>query len=143
MPRQAQPRDSLTLEQERFVVMDVNGYNAQEIIKDLWDIDPDDPGYHAAECKLSRWRKHPMYEQRWKEEIRKYDFSDYTKARRTLRRSMDDDKDKWLAMQSAVNVMNTAGKRIFGAEENAITVQITSGMPEIGTPDTDVDSGID
>ena len=84
-----------------------------------------------------------MYEQRWKEEIRKFDFSDYSKARNTLRRSMDDNKDKWLAMQSAVNVMNAAGKRIFGNEENAITVQITSGMPEIGTPDGDGESGME
>ena len=143
MPRQVRNKDSLTLEQERFIVMDVNGYNAPEIIKELWGIEKGQEGYHAAECKLTRWRRHPMYEQRWKEEIRKFDFSDYSKARNTLRRSMDDNKDKWLAMQSAVNVMNAAGKRIFGNEENAITVQITSGMPEIGTPDGDGESGME
>ena len=133
MSRYVQPKDNLTTEQERFIRMEANGFSSPEIIMEIWKLAPDDPGYHACECKMSRWRKHPKYEECWKDEVRKYDFSDYTKARKTLRKSMDND-DKWLAMQSAVNVMNTAGKRIFGADENTVTVHI-SGMPEIGSPD--------
>lgn len=135
MSRYVQPKEELTIEQERFIRMEANGFSTPEIIWDIWQMrEADDPKkYHNYECKLSRWRKHPKYEECWKDEVRKYDFSDYTKARKTLRKSMDND-DKWLAMQSAVNVMNTTGKRIFGAEENTVTVQI-QGMPEIGSPD--------
>ena len=145
MGRKVQEKKELTQEQERFVRMEANGYSTPEIIMDLWGMkESDDPkAYHNLECKLSRWRSHPKYEECWKDEVRKYDFSDYTRARKTLRKSMDNEKDQWLAMQSAVNVMNAAGKRIFGSEENTVTVQITSGMPEIGTPDGDGDSGIE
>jgi len=129
--------ENLTVDQERFVRMEANGYTTAEIILELFNVKKeDDPGlYHAHECRLSRWRDHKKYEEVWKDEVRKQDFGDYTKARRTLRRSMDD-SDKWLAMQSAVNVLNNSGKRIYGSEDNTVTVQIT-GMPDIGSPDAE------
>ena len=128
-------RPYLTTEQDRFVRMEANGMQSPEIIKTLWGVEKGDPGYHNLECKLTRWRKHPKYIETWMDEVKQHDFGDYVKARKTLRRSMDD-PDKWLAMQSAVNVMNTAGKRIFGNEENMITVKV-DGLPDIGTPETD------
>lgn len=135
MARQAH-KPELTVQQDRFVRMEANGYSTPEIILALFGMkEADDPGkYHSMECKLSRWRKHPRYTEVWMDEVRQHDFGDYIKARKTLRRSMDDD-DKWLAMQSAVNVMNTAGKRIFGNEDNTVTVRIESGMPDLGSPD--------
>lgn len=133
MPRKKNP--NLTVEQDRFVRMEANGITSREIIFELWGMkEEDDPkAYHNMECRLSDWRKHPKYEETWRDEVRKQDFGDYSLARKTLRRSMKDD-DKWLAMQSAVNVLNNSGKRIFGAEENAVTVRI-EGLPDIGSPD--------
>ena len=126
----------LTAEQDRFVRMEANGLTSPEIILALWGMKrEDDPkAYHNYECKLSRWRDHPKYEEVWKDEVRKQDYGDYTSARRVLRRSMHNDKDAWLAMQSAVNVLNNTGKRIYGSEDNMVTVQI-SGMPDIGSPE--------
>ena len=133
MPRKKNP--NLTVDQERFVRMEANGITSREIIFELWGMkEEDDPkAYHNLECKLSDWRKHPKYEEVWRDEVRKQDFGDYSLARKTLRRSMKAD-DQWLAMQSAVNVLNNSGKRIFGAEENAVTVRI-EGLPDIGSPD--------
>lgn len=127
------PKAELTVEQDQFVRMEANGISGPDIIKALWGTSPGDPGYHALECKLSRWRKHPKYEETWKDEVRKQDFGDYVKARKTLRKSMDD-SDKWLALQSAVNVLNNSGKRIYAGEDSAVTVRI-EGMPDLGTPD--------
>ena len=134
MPARQGPKADLTVQQEQFVRMEANGLSSPDIIKALWNLEAGDPGYHSMECKLSRWRKHPKYTEVWMDEVRQHDFGDYVKARKTLRKSMDDD-DKWLAMQSAVNVMNTAGKRIFGNEDNTVTVRIESGMPDLGSPD--------
>ena len=125
---------NLTVQQERFVRMQANGCEFPEIIKAIWGIEKGDKEYHSCECKLTRWRKHPKYEEVWKDEVRSQDYSDYTTARKTLRRSMNDDKDKWLAMQSAVNVLNNSGKRIFKDEENTVTVRI-EGMFDLGSPD--------
>ena len=132
MARQG-PKAELTVQQDRFVRMEANGLSSPDIIKALWNLNPGDPGFHSMECKLSRWRKHPKYIETWMDEVKKADFGDYVKARKTLRKSMDD-SDKWLAMQSAVNVMNAAGKKIFGNEENMITVKV-EGLPDIGSPD--------
>jgi hypothetical protein len=49
---------------------------------------------------------------------------------------MKQDKDGWLAMNSAVNALNNASKRLFQDEERAIHVKV-EGMPEIGSPDDD------
>ena len=135
MPKK--PNPNLTVNQERFVRMQANGYAFPDIIWEIWHLKKeDDPKlYHSKESTLSVWRKHPKYDEVWKDEVRKQDYGDYTIARNTLRRSMTKGDD-WLAMQAAVNVMNQSGKRIFGAEENAVTVRI-EGLPEIGSPDDD------
>lgn len=134
MPARQGPKAELTVEQDRFVRMEANGFSGPDIIKALWNVSPDDAGYHALECKLSRWRKHPKYEETWKDEVRKQDFQDYITARQVLRRSMKQEKDGWLAMQSAVNAMNNSSKRIYAGEDSAVTVRI-EGMPDLGTPD--------
>ena len=82
---------------------------------------------------MYRWRRHPEYDQVWRETIARQDYSDYVKSRTVLRRAMGDD-NPWLAMKAAVNVLNTSGKRIYGAEESAVNVQI-SGLPDLGEPD--------
>lgn len=132
----SKPRNEyLTVDQERFVRMQANGYEFPEIIWEIWHLKKeDDPKlYHSKESTLSTWRKHPKYEECWKDEVRKQDFSDYTLARSVLRRSMKNE-DKWLAMQSAVNALNNSGKRIFRDEENTVTVRI-EGMPDLGSPE--------
>ncbi len=83
---------------------------------------------------MSRWRKHPMFDQIWKEEVRSQDYADYTEARRVLRQGMRQDKDGWLAMNSAVNALSNANKRLFHDEDSAVTVKI-EGLPDIGSPD--------
>ena len=125
---------NLTPIQERFIRLDANGLSGAEIILELFGIKPGEPHYHSMECKLSRWRQHPKYEEIWKDEVRRQDFGDYTLARKVLRKSMRDESDKWLAMQSAVNALNNSGKRIFGSEENTVTVKV-EGLPDIGSPD--------
>ena len=129
------PKPELTAQQERMVRMEANGLSSPDIIKELWGLEKGDPGYHSYECRLTRWRKHPKYEEIWKDEVRRNCFGDYVKAQKTLRKSVDS-KDEWLAMQSAVNVIGNAGKRVFGNEDNSVTVQV-SGMPELGSPDQD------
>ena len=128
--------ENLTAEQDRFVRMEANGYTTREIILDIFGVkeEEDDRAYHNLEVRLSRWRNHPKYEETWKDEVRKQDFRDYTNARKVLRRSMNQEKDNWLSMQSAVNVLNNSGKRIYAGEDSAVTVRI-EGMPDLGTPD--------
>ena len=126
--------ENLTVEQDRFVRMEANGYTSAEIIQELFGVSKGDNNYHACECKLVRWRNHPKYEETWKDEVRKQDYKDYITARQVLRRSMKQEKDGWLAMQSAVNAMNNSSKRIYAGEDSAVTVRI-EGMPDLGTPD--------
>ena len=135
MPRKANP--NLTVDQEKFVRMEANGYTSAEIIMELFGMTKeDDPKeYHNREAQLSRWRQHPKYEECWKDEIRKQDFSDYSLARKVLRKGMRSD-EPWLAMNSAVNTLNNSGKRLFRDEENTVTVQI-QGSIDLGSPDQD------
>ena len=133
MPRKKNP--NLTVQQERFIRMEANGMNGTEIIPVLFDLKPDDPGWHAAECTLSRWRKHPKYEEVWKDEIRRQSFPMMTKAIRKLNKQIDSDVD-WLANKAANDIINFSQKKIFGNDENTVTVNI-QGMPDIGSPDDD------
>ena len=122
-----------TTQQERFIRMEANGYSAAEIIREVFGTEKGDPDYHAKECIMSRWRALPAYDEIWRDETRKQDYSDYSAARRTLRRTMAS-SDDWLSMQSAVNVLSNTGKRIYRDDDSTITVKL-EGMPDLGSPD--------
>ena len=137
-----EPQDKVTLTIKRFIEMEALDCSKEEQMRELFGItSKDDPGYHSAECKMSRWRKHPLYDQVWRETIAKQDYRDYSISRSTLRKAMRSyEENPWLAMNAAVNVVNTAGKRIYGAEDSTVHVQV-SGMPEIGSPDQPEEDG--
>ena len=132
----ARPRnEELTVEQDRFVRMEANGYTSPEIILALWGLkETDDPKlYHNYECKLSRWRKHPKYIETWKDEISSVSVKLMNKGLGKILRQMDAN-EPWLANKAANDGVNFAKSRIFADEERAITVQI-EGLPDIGSPD--------
>ena len=136
MGRKPMPADRVSVRMDKFIRMEANSATRQEKLKEIFgiDVETDDPKKaHAADQMMCRWRKHPLYDSIWKDEVRRQDYGDYSAARKTLRRSMKQD-DNWLAMQAAVNVLNNTGKKIFGSDENNITVHI-EGMPDIGSPD--------
>ena len=83
---------------------------------------------------MCRWRKHPMFDQVWKDEARKWDYEDYVLARQVFRKGMRQEDDRWLAMNSAVNAISNASKRIFHDEDSTVQVKI-EGMPDLGTPE--------
>ena len=85
---------------------------------------------------MCRWRKHPLYDQIWKDEISRQDYHDIAESLQCIRKHMRQDKDGWLSMNSAVNLLSQSSKRVYRAEENTVNVQIV-GMPDLGTPDDD------
>lgn len=133
----AKSKDNLTVTQEQFVRMDANGMTTPEIIEALWGKKKGDPDFHALECKLTRWRKHPKYEEVWKDEVRKQCFSMMSEGLKTIRKQMKDDSQPWLLNKAANDAISFAGKKIYGNDENTVTVNI-QGMPDIGSPDDDV-----
>ena len=133
----AKSKDNLTVMQEQFVRMEANGLSSPEIIKELWGKEKGDPDFHALECKLTRWRKHPKYEEVWKDEVRKQCFPMMSEGLKVIRQQMKDGSQPWLLNKAANDAINFAGKKIYGNDENTVTVQI-AGMPDIGSPDDDV-----
>ena len=130
----AKSKDNLTVMQEQFVRMDANGMTTPEIIMELWGKKKGDPEFHALECKLTRWRKHPKYEEVWKDEVRRQCFPMMSEGLKVIRQQMKDGSQPWLLNKAANDAINFAGKKIYGNDENTVTVQI-AGMPDIGSPD--------
>ena len=131
------PEDKLTRDIAKLAVMEANSASREEKMRAIFGIDmatATEKEIHNADCKMSRWRKHPMFDQAWKEEARRWDYEDYILARQVFRKGMKQDKDGWLAMNSAVNALSNANKRLFHDEDTAVTVKI-EGLPEIGSPD--------
>ena len=121
-------------------VMEANDIPRKQKIMDIFGVDIDnatDREINNCDVQMSRWRKLPEFAEAWKEAMREWDFSDYQLARSVFRKGMRQDKDQWLAMNSAVNALSHASKRIFHDEDSTVTVQIQGNMPEIGSPDQD------
>ena len=138
MGRNPMQDELMTKQIKQFAVMEANNCTREQKLKDLFglDIEKDDPKeIHNADACMSRWRKTPMFEAAWKEEQRSWDFSDYSLARAVFRKAMKQDKDAWLAMNSAVNALSQANKRLFRDEDSTVTVKIEGSIPEIGSPD--------
>ena len=125
---------------KQFAVMEANDYSREDKLRELFGLDinkDDQKEIHNADACMSRWRKTPGYEQAWKEEMRSWDFSDYRLARSVFRKAMKQDKDPWLAVNSANSAISHASKRLFADESTAVVVKIEGNMPDIGSPDDD------
>ena len=139
MPGAKVPEDKLTRRIAKLAVMEANECSRAEKLKEIFGVDmatATPREINNCDATMSRWRKHPAFDQAWKEEARRWDYEDYIAARAVFRKGMKQDKDGWLAMNSAVNALNNASKRLFQDEERAVHVKI-EGMPEIGSPDDD------
>ena len=134
------PQDKLTRQIDKFAKMEANGATRAEKLKALFNVDIDTASereINNCDVQMCRWRKHPLFDQAWKEEARRWDYEDYRLAREVFRSGMKQQaQEPWLAMNSAVNAINQAGKRLFHDEDNAVTVKI-EGMPDLGSPDQD------
>ena len=133
------PDDKLPVKIARLVVMEANSVSREEKIKELFGIDiktATDRQINNCDSAMSRWRKHPMFDQAWKEEVRRWCYDDYAAAMAVFRKGMKQGKDGWLAMNSAVNALSNANKRLFHDEDQSVTVKI-EGLPDIGSPDDD------
>jgi len=133
------PKDKAPVKLDKFIRMEANMVSREQKLKELFGVDlatASEKEIHNADATMSRWRKHPLYDEIWKDEVRSQEYADYTEARRVLRQGMRQQTDGWLAMNSAVNALSHASKRLFHDEDSAITVKI-EGLPDIGTPDAE------
>jgi hypothetical protein len=133
------PDDKLTRKIAKLAVMEANSASREDKIRELFGVDiktATDREINNCDSAMSRWRKHPMFDQAWKEEQRRWCYEDFTLAMSVFRKGMKQDKDGWLAMNSAVNALSNANKRLFHDEDSAVTVKI-EGLPDIGSPDDD------
>ena len=131
------PKDKVPVKIDKFIRMEANLCSREEKLRVLFGLDVNtatDRELNNADVMMCRWRKHPLYDSVWKDELAKQDYEDYSLARQVLRKGMKHDKDAWLAMNSAVNVISNGNKRIFQDENNTVRVQI-EGLPELGSPD--------
>ena len=133
------PKDKMTKNIYMLAKMEANNASREDRLREIFGIDINtatDREINNADSCMSRWRKHPLFDQAWKEEARRWDYEDYVLAREVFRKGMRQDKDGWLAMNSAVNALSNANKRLFHDEDTAVTVKI-EGLPDIGSPDDD------
>ena len=132
------PKDKLTKKVDMLARMEANGASREEKLREVFGVDihtATEREINNCDVQMCRWRKHPMFDQAWKDEARRWDYEDYRLAREVFRAGMKQQaQEPWLAMNSAVNAINQAGKRLFHDEDQAITVKI-EGMPELGSPD--------
>jgi hypothetical protein len=133
------PKDKVPVKLDKFIRMEANLVSREEKLRVLFGLDvktATDRELNNADVMMCRWRKHPMYDAIWKDELAKQDYEDYSLARQVLRKGMKQDQDKWLAMNSAVNVISNGNKRIYQDDNSTVHVRI-EGLPDIGSPDDD------
>ena len=131
------PDDKLTRQIRKLAVMEANMASRAEKLKEIFGIDINTATpreINNADASMCRWRKHPMFDTAWKEEAKRWCYEDFALALSVFRKGMKQDKDGWLAMNSAVNALSNANKRLFHDEDSAVTVKI-EGLPDIGSPD--------
>ena len=136
MPKSIQP---LTAQQELFVRMSAQGKSREEILREVFNLelgrDPENV-IHNADCKMTRWRKHPDFDSTWKREVKDILYGCTSEAIQVIRGQLRKEDQAWLQNKAANDLLNYGKSQIFGDEERAVHVKI-EGMPEIGSPDDD------
>ena len=130
------PAEKMNAMIENFIRMEARGESYETILMEIFGIKPDDPGAHAAQCKMSRWRHRDDAQAIWDDEMKARVRRCVPRAVGRLEKQIDNEND-WVANKAANDVVNLAKTTgIFQSEEKAINVKI-EGMPEIGSPDAD------
>lgn len=119
---------------ENFIRMEARGEPYKVILKEIFGLNPGDPGDHAAQCTMSRWRHREDAQAIWDDEMKARVRRCVPRAVGRLELQIDDDNG-WIANKAANDVVNLAKTTgIFQSEEKAVSVRF-EGMPDIGSPD--------
>lgn len=132
----SRPMDPMNAQIENFIRMEARGESHAAVLKEIFGLNPKDPGVHAAECKMSRWRQRPDAKEIWDDEMKARVLRHVTRAVSRLEQQIDNAKP-WVANKAAndyINLAKTTG--VFTSEERALNVKI-EGLPDIGSPDDD------
>ena len=124
------------VQQDKFVRMEARGESRADILMEVFGIDvatATENEIHNADCKMSRWRKFPCYEETWKDEVRRLSYGMTSKALKKIKQQIDADND-WLANKAANDALTFGKQQIYGDDDKTVSVQI-SGLPDLGSPD--------
>jgi bisphosphoglycerate-dependent phosphoglycerate mutase len=127
----------MTAKIENFIRMEARGESANDILRKVFNIDPDncdEAVKQRAFQQMYRWRHRPDAEAIWQDELRATVRRYVPTAVNRIRSQINSDTE-WLANKAANDVLTMAGRvGVVKNEETALTVQVT-GMPDIGSPD--------
>ena len=135
----ARPIPAMTAKQELFCRMSARGCSRAEKIKALWGVDitgmtPNQ--LQKYDQQMYRWRKHPYFDQVWKDEVRKVLYQAAGKSISVLEKQLDKDDVPWLQNKAANDLLAQGRQVIWGEEEKSLHITF-EGMPEVGEPDAD------
>ena len=123
-----------------FIRMEARGCTRPEKLQAVFGItDAKSVEAHNAENQMTRWRKLPEYGKIWNEELTKQDYEAIGLARKRLLEQLNSNNE-WLVNKAANDLIAQGNKRIYGADESTVHVQV-SGMPDIGSPDQPEEDG--
>jgi hypothetical protein len=134
MPKAKQP---LSTTQELFVRMSAQGKSRTEILEKVFGLDIETASeneIHAADNKMSRWRKHPDFESTWKDEVRQILYGCTAEAVQVIKSQLRSGDLPWLQNKAANDLLNYGKGQIYGEEDRAVHIKI-EGMPDLGSPD--------
>ena len=130
------PKQQLTAKIELFIRMSARGESRADIMQEVFGLDlqtASQRDIHNADCSMSRWRKLPEFAQIWREEVDRILLKHTGKAVKTIAGLMESDQP-WLQLQAANSLLNYSKSRVYGDEQNQVTVKV-EGMPDLGSPD--------
>jgi hypothetical protein len=133
----ARPTGPMTAKIEAFIRMEARGECADDILRKIFGIDPDncdEAVKQRAYQQMYRWRHRKDAEAIWQDEVKKVlRWAVPTSINKI--KSQIESNTEWLANKAANDVLTIAGRvGAIKSEESALQVQIT-GMPDIGSPD--------
>jgi len=135
----ARPVAKMTAQMECFIRLEARGESHDTVLLKVFGPDyvTDPVKRHAAESKMTRWRKRDDVQAVWDDEVRSIVRQCIPHAMSRLTKQVNDDNG-WLANKAANDVVNLAKTTsIFQSDEKAINVKI-EGLPDIGSPDDNV-----
>lgn len=133
----ARPLAPLTARIENFIRMEARGESADEILRQIFHLDPDncdEKTKQNAYQQMYRWRHRPDAEAIWQDELKATVRRRVPASVGRITKQIDSDTD-WLANKAANDILTLASRiGVIKTEETALQVQI-QGMPDIGSPD--------
>ena len=133
MPRAKVPNHGPNANQRRAAYLAADGHGDDYILLRCFPLTEDENQKRKNKRTLNKWKREPWFQEQYDMHLKNWYYSVYGKAIHCVSEQLED-KNPWIVNKAANDMLNHAGKVLYGGEKSELVVKIEGSLPDLGMP---------